>query len=339
MAGGGKAHTTKSLADIFNAFVEDVDTRFTELKGRFVLWDMNTFDVYGAQYLDQKRTGLSEQTAYKYLSKQQVVEEMDEDEKLTSESVENKKRGLHVIYLNNRVPSREFNRVAKKNEMSLLLTLDHELGHCVLDGAHNATGKLDSGIYAESIADAFALIRHYQRFGVNSGYHDKYTSPFIRAHNMIFSSDDYHFTAFVLDEIVKRRHEIDFDKLTLKQTADLARLFTAEYMPPLKIVQDMYEAFKPVRALAGRADATAAVKKLVDITLDPASDYYTVKLGVLWLDHFLKHPKIPDDKTIKIPADEMKKIGEKVAARARRLESEKILMNIPLSGKKQRRAP
>ena len=88
MAGGGKAHTTKSLADIFNAFVEDVDTRFTELKGRFVLWDMNTFDVYGAQYLDQKRTGLSEQTAYKYLSKQQVVEEMDEDEKLTSESVE-----------------------------------------------------------------------------------------------------------------------------------------------------------------------------------------------------------------------------------------------------------
>lgn len=329
-AGSGK---TKSLCDIFNAFADDVNTRFDEIKGRFLLWDMNTFDVYGAQYLDTKRTGLSDATAFDYLSRQQVVQEMDEDETMSSESAQNSRRGLKIIYLNNRVAEDEFNRVSKKTEMSLLLTLDHELGHCVLDGAHNHTGKLDRGIYAESIADAFALIRHYQRFGVNSGYQDKYTSPFMRAHNMIFSSDDYHFTAFVLDEIVKSRHQIDFQKMTLKQTADLARLFTAEYMPPLKIVQDLYEAFKPVRMQA-RANPTKAVKTLVNMTLNPESDYYVVKLGALWLRHFLEKPEMPNGAQVKLTAEDIAHTKKLVAAREKELDQQRVLFNMPRKNKR-----
>lgn len=330
----------KSLSEIFNKFAADAVERFPQLKGRFLIADMNERKAYGHKDLDAKKTGLNAETAREYLRDHPVTQEMTKNKGASSCALQDPKQNVSVIFINEDLPPEQTQNVSKEAEKHLLFVLDHELAHCgIKDGFGRASSPRDYRILlGESVADAFALIRHYQRYGVDSNADNKYIGPAARADNFVMWGDSTHFTSFVLDAIAKRKHEIDFDKLTVEQTSELARRFALQYMPPERVVQDLQFTFEPIRRqFASRApdgsikrDPDGAIKMLIEKALDPKSDYYTFKMASMWVKPFLEERKHMDGKPLNLPKDYLDNAQVQMKERDAKFAKEDILFNMPL---------
>lgn len=322
---------TKSLTEIFNRFAADAVVRFPHLKGQLLVADMNERKSYGHNEIDTKKTGLTPETAREYLRDHKITEAMSKDKNMSSLAMRDDRQKLSIIFINDAVAGAEAANVSKATEEHLLFVLDHELAHCgVKDGFGRAASPRDYAILlGESVADAYAMIRHYQRFGVDNASRDKYVSPGGRADNFVLFGDSTHFTSFVLDAIVKRKHLIDFDKLTPEQTADLARRFALEYMPPKRVVEDLAWTFTALRA-EFKKDPSIGVKALIEKALDPASDYYTFKMASLWVRPFLEDRTLMDGKPVNLPKAYLDDAAAKMKERDAKFEKEDILFNMPI---------
>jgi hypothetical protein len=116
---------------------------------------------------------------------------------------------------------------------------DHEIGHAI---CRDAFGSVYSNL-KESIADAFATLRHYQRFGAQSTALDHL--PAMRAVGLVFRPDDgTHFTSPVVQQIIEDRKNIDFTALTLAETTQAARRYAALYAPHPLSVENLAKKFK-----------------------------------------------------------------------------------------------
>jgi len=319
----------KSLTEIFNKFAADAVMHFPHLKGQLLVIDMNEMRVHGNATIDTAKTGLTEESALDYVGNHPITKEMQKDRSMSSLATRDPKKNVNMVYINDSVPAAERNNVSKETEQHLLFVLDHELAHCALkDGFAMASSPRDYKILlAESVADAYALIRHYQRYGTDGASSNKYVSPSARADNFILWGDSTHFTSFVLDAIAQRKDQIDFDKLTSEQTADLARRFALEYMPPQRMVEDIGRDFANIRA-AFRKNPSEGVKMLIDKTLDPQADYYTFKFGSLWAKAFLDG-KFPDGGDVKLPKAYLDDAAKKLAVREAEFDKQGVLFNIP----------
>jgi hypothetical protein len=322
---------TKSLTEIFNKFAADAVERFPQLKGQLLVADMNERKSYGHNEIDQKKTGLTPETAREYLRDHQITKAMEKDKNMSSLAMRDDRQKVNIIFINDAVAGAEAANVSKATEEHLLFVLDHELAHCgVKDGFARAAGPRDYAILlAESVTDAYALIRHYQRFGVDNDSHDKYVSPGARADNFVMWGDSTHFTSFVLDAVAKRKHLIDFDKLTPEQTADLARRFALEFMPPKRVVEDLAWTFSAIKT-EFKKDPNSGVKALVDKALDPASDYYTFKMASMWLKPLLDDRTFMDGKPVGLPKDYLDNAAAKLKERTEKFEKEDILFGMPI---------
>jgi hypothetical protein len=121
------------------------------------------------------------------------------------------KKHMHSLFTNTEFVAQEVLRV-----------FDHELGHAIVP---NGTGTKNLG---ECIADAYSVIRHFQRYGADSAVIDDLVQN--RAFQFIFREDRWtHFTSPVTEQILARRYDIDWDNLTPQETTKLARRFALEY--------------------------------------------------------------------------------------------------------------
>jgi hypothetical protein len=326
----------KSLTEIFNKFAAEAVERFPQLKGQLLVADMNERKSYGHNDIDQKKTGLTPETAREYLRDHPVTADMAKNKGASSCALKDSKQNVSVIFINEPVSGNEAENVSKEAEQHLLFVLDHELAHCgIKDGFGRASSARDYKILlGESVADAYALIRHYQRYGVDSNSQNRYITPSARADNFILWGDSTHFTSFVLDAIAKRKHEVDFDKLDTQQTAELARRFALEFMPPERVVEDLQWTFNALRA-EFRKDPNAGIKALIEKALDPAADYYTFKMANLWLKPFLQERTFTDGKAITLPKEYLDASATKLSAKADRFEKEGITFNMPKPPKAQ----
>ncbi len=325
----------KSLTEIFNKFAAEAVERFPHLKGQLLVVDMNEMVAHGSKDIDPKKTGLTKETVLDYVSDHPLTAMLEKDRRMSSLATRDDKQKVNLIYINDSVPKSDLNDVPKETEEHLLFVLDHELAHCAIkDGFSRAAGPRDYAILlSESIADAYAMIRHYQRYGVEHDSTNKYVSPSARADNFILGGDSTHFTSFVLDAIVKRKNSIDFDKLTPDQTAELARRFALEFMPPKRIVEDLNWSFEPVRS-EFRKNTNGGIKALIDKTLDPKADYYTFKFGSMWLNHYLADRKLPDGTPIKLPKEYLDNAAKQLKEREIKFAKEDILFNMPTKSPK-----
>jgi hypothetical protein len=101
---------------------------------------------------------------------------------------------------------------------------DHELGHAIIPDA----GYRGNRNMAECIADAYAVIRHFQRFGADSTAVD----ALVGGRSFLFAfkrNRASHFTSPVVEKILARRYDIAWDSLTPQQTTQLAWRFAMEY--------------------------------------------------------------------------------------------------------------
>lgn len=104
---------------------------------------------------------------------------------------------------------------------------DHELGHVLMNSLEVDPRKHPAYQAPESLADAFGVIRHFQRGGIDD--------PRIAAlaHFRTWeaaSSDDYgHYSLPVIAHLWAERHNMDFKSLTPDEAWAMAEEYTAKY--------------------------------------------------------------------------------------------------------------
>lgn len=137
-------------------------------------------------------------------------------------------------------------------------TIDHEVAHAAI---RDATSNVDPNL-AECIADAYATMRHFQRYGAHSTTIDGLADW--RAARFVFAPSGNetgrrHFTSPVVEQVIARRHDIDWTKLDPQETADLARRLALMYAPHRVLLERMdgyFQMCKPDRGI--RVDPKAA---------------------------------------------------------------------------------
>jgi hypothetical protein len=138
-------------------------------------------------------------------------------------------------------------------EMWHRYVLDHELGHAVTQiGLNKLEMKVSSvGNRAECEADAYSMIRHYQRYG-----HDSTFPEFVRDlrnMNALHKGDVTHWTVRALNEVIELNREGKLKDLTPHQARDLAVDIAARCHLSADAENNMSEAFAETRAITQRA--------------------------------------------------------------------------------------
>lgn len=103
---------------------------------------------------------------------------------------------------------------------------DHELAHAL-------SKEKKPGIKAESLADAYAILRHFQRFGIESTAAKELSSYRLRTADFEYPDGLDHYTRPIVDYIEKNKKKLDIMRMTPRQTFELA-LHLAECIPSEK---------------------------------------------------------------------------------------------------------
>jgi hypothetical protein len=136
-----------------------------------------------------------------------------------------------------------FGRFTKK--MQALYALDHEIGHHILRNGFPSVFK-GSPHLAESAADAFAVLRHIQRFRKNT---DQIGFKAARAAaSLVLFGDAEHYTANAVQRAVEVAADKgkDFFTLSLRETAELAAQIADDTHLDNRRLKKLTDAYQPV---------------------------------------------------------------------------------------------
>lgn len=153
--------------------------------------------------------------------------------------------------------------------MDAIGSLDHELGHQIIEG-----GFGDAKHLGESIANAYAALRHIQRFGDTT---DFFTScPYRKTRDVIEGQwPDIYYSAAVMQKIDGLRKEIDITALTPRETAERAGEIARDYSFSEKILNRIVDAYDPLK--------TYVKENIRSFDRNPKYDigYFHVLIGVM----------------------------------------------------------
>jgi len=138
-------------------------------------------------------------------------------------------------------------------EMWQRYVLDHELGHAVTMLKINKQSMKTSsfGNKAECEADAYAMIRHYQRYGSQSTF-PEYVRD-LRNMNAVHKMDVTHWTSRAVQQVIDLNKQGQLQNLTPQQARDLAVKIAEQTHLSTDAESNIGKAFKPlVIGLAAR---------------------------------------------------------------------------------------
>ena len=331
-----KKRQDRSLTDIFNQFARDSVERFPSLEGRLLVFDTNEQTGYGREALDLRKAGYTPKRIDTFLKRRAAAKNIQ------TYADWNNYLNLYFILYNERVDVNERPNVSAKTEKDVLFILDHELAHLVIkDPPLEGENRQYKSTIKEAIADAYAMIRHYQRYGTKSTHQNSIIDPWARAGALTLNKDTLHFSTFMLDEIIKRRNVIDFSSLSPQQTAELAKRFAVEYTPASSVVNRAVKKLKPVQGAYDRSPGSDEwLKVLAQITLDPNNDYCTFKLCKKILEGYLDGRIDMDGRSVEASGADWDNIRKGLKEAELKFTQEDILFNIPLiKGDKQPHRP
>lgn len=166
---------------------------------------------------------------------------------------------------------------------------DHELGHLVVKTAMDETPEQPN--LTETSADAFALIRHYQRYGMDSPLPIGY----ITANAMMFLSglpDTGHTTLWALDQIRLDAKTADFMSLTPAETAKLAEEYARKFTPAAAEMHKLREDYAELLADMAKNQLQFDLNDLATAVLKQEPGSLAFHLGVRTLQYaFDKYPE------------------------------------------------
>lgn len=144
--------------------------------------------------------------------------------------------------------------VLNDNVMWHQMIVDHEFGHTLTatdlrnhflkKGRDLTKFKEELLQMKEGAADAYALIRHYQKYGMDSTFGHYYRD--MRVISTVHNGDHAHYTLGALDKIIAMAETGKLKDLTPEQSRNLALQVALETSNNWKIDKVLASAFKPV---------------------------------------------------------------------------------------------
>lgn len=128
--------------------------------------------------------------------------------------------------------------------ISEVFVFDHEAGHLLCE---NGLGEMN---LRERTADAYAALRHIQRFGKDSPAIRRLIDK--RAVELVFGDGVEHFTAPLVEKIIADAQTTDFSALTPAETAALATRYAAENPADTTMIRHVAAEFHVLRQGLGR---------------------------------------------------------------------------------------
>lgn len=261
MANSLKNKTNISLQEALASFQDEAAARRGPCAGRFVIVDMNDHAIYGAESLDPRKTGLAPDTAADYFLTH-ASGWANERNKNESAVVHDKTANVNIIFFNEILAPPEKDNLCAATLMHLYFTLDQELGHCAIkDGFPTSTNPWVPYGISEFVADSYAMIRHFQRFGTDRGYKEIHVDPAARTKSLVENGDLAHFTTFALKAILRNKNRVDFSRLTPAETAARAHAYAAAFMPSQEEAVAFYTSFQQAGAVAKKSATPVPAKK------------------------------------------------------------------------------
>jgi hypothetical protein len=127
-------------------------------------------------------------------------------------------------------------------QMRILYNLDHEIGHHILKNGYSPQNAWNG---AESVSDAYATLRHIQRFGMNTGRIGGYGES--RAFLIVLCPEMGHYTTNTVQEAYKTAQKTDISKLSLPETAALAEKIAEATVADGLTLEKIVRAYEPAQ--------------------------------------------------------------------------------------------
>lgn len=185
----------------------------------------------------------------------------------------------------------------KKKDFSLLsaaaadaqeraFSFDHELAHAAIP--HDIDIYLNRN-FNESVADVYATIRHFQRYGTETGLVDALVGH--RALDLVFKKTGIeHFTSPVVEKLLEQRRSRDWKKMTPQQAHAFALAFASDNWPgpaSLKKTDAAFKSFHNNWKRMRQGNARPLVQFAASLKTRQTKDYR--KWGNLGLQYFVEN--------------------------------------------------
>ena len=149
-------------------------------------------------------------------------------------------------------------------EMLRNFVLDHELGHAATAHLLPKTKALSEDVvqHWECIADSYALIRHYQRYGEDSAFGEHWSA--FRSAAAVLTPDPAHWTSEAMQEVMDMNKQGLLTDLSPQEAIDLAMEIAEKHSFGLDESPNIKNAFdtSPLRDAFAETAGKAAKKKL-----------------------------------------------------------------------------
>ncbi len=170
-----------------------------------------------------------------------------------------------IFAANDPFPNSEFPVMAPQHnntEMWQRYVLDHELGHALTMVSIDKQSQKETsfGNKAECEADAYAMIRHFQRYGADSDF-PAYVRD-LRNMNAVHKGDITHWTSRAIERVIVLNQQGALAHLTPEQSRDLAVEIAGQTALSADAAHNMQEAFAATRKIM--AQGLRAGKKMGD---------------------------------------------------------------------------
>lgn len=300
-----------SLRDVFNAVASEAVRDFPELKGRFILVDVEEGIPFGIPNL-MTTNFPSIDALEQYLNPiSQSVSASG-----TSKAIYDPEHNLGVIFYNSAAKSEPLGN-AVGEVANAIAVIDHELGHIVIP-AKDDINTPDGSIRSETQADLFGALRQMKRVG-NSDQPARRLA-YTRARALVLQGGDdaqEHFSAFALLELADMSKTTNLAALTPQMATGMAEVLGEQYAVSAAEAKQLADAFAPVRAAMADADMTAenVAREMAKITLSATVGSNIYRLGSFVLEPYLEGDIRVFGKPLKLEGGYWDEVRAQVAAR------------------------
>ncbi len=201
-------------------------------------------------------------------------------------------QGFHYVIFDSCDDSHFYVSEKLSSRIDIITLLDHEIGHLVVKGG--AYGGGYPAHVRECMADSYAALRHFQRFGDSTDY--AAYAPASLAWQVTVLDSKIHYTSAAIQAVVDmwKKDPKKILALSLQETATLANRMALENALQPRVLNKVYKAYAPVRKLyeqkikrpERRKKAAALIVKILHAYANDAdirtAGMLTLKDPVLW---------------------------------------------------------
>lgn len=318
-------HETISLNALLHDFVQAAEKAFPELRGQLVLYNVRRHDYHVSKAFNAAARGFRSRSKFEhFISNHEVAQDARvQKDSIAAYAVREKKPALSLIMFNEKVQNKELNALSSKRQQELLMTLDHELAHLTIKDAYNEDNDRHGNMVEETVAEAYAQLMHYKRFGT-SGHYATGTGALDLARGFLFHDSDLqtHFYYPAIKKIVECRYLINFNALKPADLADLARRFAIKYTPSNAQMEDIDNAFARCRKAYRGGGVAAGMKALAAAAQDTPHPHVARICVDLFID-------LSPQYAAKMQGPEWDSLRASIKALDKTLDGDAILYRIP----------